>query len=179
MVKNPPAVRETQVQSLGWEDPLENRMATHSRILTWRMLWTEEPSGLQSMGLQRVGHNWATHTLRGEIGWDWGHSQTSLCSEPSCILAALHHTCKSRWLCESTQLFPSSPLRPSSSSSSLDSLCGILPLQLYTCTFALSLITNFISKSVFSWSQSSNDQPEGRNAQGTAIKPELWCKSLG
>ena len=53
-VKNPPALRETWVQSLGWEDPLEKGMATHSRILAWRIPWTEEPGGLQSMGLQRV-----------------------------------------------------------------------------------------------------------------------------
>ena len=46
-----------QVQSLGWEDPLEKGMATHSSILAWRMTWTEEPGGLQFMGLQRVGHD--------------------------------------------------------------------------------------------------------------------------
>ena len=46
-----------QVQSLGWEDPLEKGMATHSSILAWRIPWTEEPGGLQSMGLQRFGHN--------------------------------------------------------------------------------------------------------------------------
>ena len=51
-----------QVQSLGWEDSLEKEMATHSSILTWRILWTEEPGGLQSTGSQRVGHN-CTHTL--------------------------------------------------------------------------------------------------------------------
>ena len=56
-VKNLPAVQETQVQSLGWEDPLEKEMATHSSIIAWKISWTEEPSGLQSMGLQRVGHN--------------------------------------------------------------------------------------------------------------------------
>ena len=50
MVKTLPAVQETQVQSLGWEDPLEKGMATHSRILAWRMPWTEEPGWLQSMG---------------------------------------------------------------------------------------------------------------------------------
>ena len=44
-------------QSLGWEDPLEEGMATHSSILAWRIAWTEEPGGLQSMGLQRVGHD--------------------------------------------------------------------------------------------------------------------------
>ena len=56
-VKDLPAVQETWVQSLGWEDPLEKEMATHSSILAWKISWTEEPGGLQSMGLQRVGHN--------------------------------------------------------------------------------------------------------------------------
>ena len=56
-VKHPPAMLETPVQSLGWEDPLMKGMATHSSILAWRIPWTEEPSGLQSMGLQRVGHD--------------------------------------------------------------------------------------------------------------------------
>ena len=55
-VKNLPAVWEPQVLSLGWEDPLEERMATHSSILAWRIPWTEEPGGLPSMGSQRVGH---------------------------------------------------------------------------------------------------------------------------
>ena len=56
MVKNPLAMRETRVPSLGWEDPLEEEMATHSSILVWRIPWTEEPKGLQSMGSQGVGH---------------------------------------------------------------------------------------------------------------------------
>ena len=56
-VKNPPAMQETRVWSLGREDPLEEEMATHSRILAWRIPWTEEPGGLQSMGSQRVRHN--------------------------------------------------------------------------------------------------------------------------
>ena len=55
LVKNPPAVQETWVQSLGWEDPLERGKATHSSVLAWRIPWTEEPGGLQSTGLQRVG----------------------------------------------------------------------------------------------------------------------------
>ena len=55
LVKSLPAIRETQVQSLGQEDPLEKKMATHSSILAWRILWTEEPGELQSMGSQRVG----------------------------------------------------------------------------------------------------------------------------
>ena len=52
MVKNLPAMWETQVRSLGWEDPLEKEMVTHSSILAWRIPWTEEPGGLQSMGSQ-------------------------------------------------------------------------------------------------------------------------------
>ena len=56
-VKNPPAMRETWVRSLGWEDPLQEDMATHSSILAWRIPWTEEPGGLQSTGSQRVGHD--------------------------------------------------------------------------------------------------------------------------
>ena len=56
-VKNPLAMQETPVQSLGGEDPLEEGMATHSSILAWEILWTEKPCRLQSMGLQRVGHD--------------------------------------------------------------------------------------------------------------------------
>ena len=57
MVKNLPAVQETWVWSLDGEDPLEESMATHSSILAWRIPWTEEPGGLQSMVSQRVGHD--------------------------------------------------------------------------------------------------------------------------
>ena len=57
MAKNLPTMWETWVQSLGREDPLEKEMATHSRIPAWRIPWTEEPGGLHSMGLQRVGHD--------------------------------------------------------------------------------------------------------------------------
>ena len=57
MVKNPPAVWGTWFQPLGWEDPLEEGMATHSSILAWRIPWTEEPGGLQSIGLHRVRHH--------------------------------------------------------------------------------------------------------------------------
>ena len=56
-LKRLPAMRETLVQSLGQEDPLEKEMATHSSILAWRIPWMEEPGRLQSMGLQRVGHD--------------------------------------------------------------------------------------------------------------------------
>ena len=60
MVKCLPAVQETQVQSLGQEDPLEEAMATHSSILAWRIPWMEEPGELQSMVSQRVGHDLGT-----------------------------------------------------------------------------------------------------------------------
>ena len=76
MVKNLPATRETWVRSLGWEDPLEKEIATHTSILAWRIPWMEKLGGLQSMGSQRVGHNWVTsltHSLTGCLGlvhWD-------------------------------------------------------------------------------------------------------------
>ena len=57
MVKSLPAMQETQIQSLGREDPLEKDIATYSSILAWRILWTEGPGGLQSMGSKRVGHD--------------------------------------------------------------------------------------------------------------------------
>ena len=65
-IKNLPAMQKTQVQFLGREDPLEKGMATHSSILAWRIPWTEEPCRLQSMGSQRVRHNWATE-------YTWGN----------------------------------------------------------------------------------------------------------
>ena len=60
MVKHLPTMRETWVQALGWEDPLEKEMATHSRTIAWKIPWTEEPGRLQSMGSHRVRHDWAT-----------------------------------------------------------------------------------------------------------------------
>ena len=57
MIKNQPAMKETGVHSLGSEDPLEKEMATHSSTPAWKILWREEPGGLQSTGLQRVGHD--------------------------------------------------------------------------------------------------------------------------
>ena len=57
LVKNLPAVQETRVRCLGWEDPLEKEIATHSSILAWKISWTEEPGGLQSMGSQRGRHD--------------------------------------------------------------------------------------------------------------------------
>ena len=61
-------MQETRVQSLGWEDPLEKEIATHSSNLAWRIPWTEEPGWRQSMGWQRVGHDWATNTHSKVLG---------------------------------------------------------------------------------------------------------------
>ena len=61
LIKNPPALQQNQVRSLGWEDPLQEGMVTHSRILAWEIPGTEEPGGLQSMELQRVGHKLLTY----------------------------------------------------------------------------------------------------------------------
>ena len=76
-VKNLPAREEIQVQSLGREDPLEKGTNIHSNILAWRIPWTEEPGGLQSMGSQRVGHNWATEYSTQQqpspLAWHWKH----------------------------------------------------------------------------------------------------------
>ena len=63
VAKNLPSIQETWVRSLGWEDPLEKEIATHSSILAWKFPWTEEPGGLQSMGSQRVGHNLASEHI--------------------------------------------------------------------------------------------------------------------
>ena len=61
-IKHLPAMQGTWVRSLGWEDPLEEEMAAHSSILAWRIPWIEEPSGPQSIGLQRVRHHLAQYT---------------------------------------------------------------------------------------------------------------------
>ena len=74
MVKNLPLMQDTQVQSLGQEDPLETRMATHSSILVGRIPWTEEPGQLQSMVSQRVGRDWTTNFLTfDKKAWNLGH----------------------------------------------------------------------------------------------------------
>ena len=74
-VKNLPTMHETQIQSLGWEDPLEKGIATNSSIIAWRIPRTEEPGGLQSMGSWRIRHNWATkHTHKHMVGLDGDES---------------------------------------------------------------------------------------------------------
>ena len=83
MVKNPPAMQETQVQYLGQKAPLEEEMAPHSSTLAWRIPWTEEPDGLQSMGLQRVRHDWVTHFPFHPVGQQ--RRQISLSWEYNCF----------------------------------------------------------------------------------------------
>ena len=74
VVKNLPAMQETQVQSLGWEAPLEKEMATHSSILAWKILWTEEPGRLQSMESQELDMTEYTHEV-----WGPGNALYYLC----------------------------------------------------------------------------------------------------
>ena len=77
-LKNPPAMQETWVWSLHWEDPLEEGMAIHSSILTWRIPWTEEPGGLQSMGSQ--SRTWLSHEAQ-HRKWRWVTDQAGGCDE--------------------------------------------------------------------------------------------------
>ena len=76
MVKNLPAMQKTWVRSLGWKDPQEEEMAIYSSILAWKIPWTEEPGGLHSIGLHRVGHNYIAQTKEEEL-WlgHWGEVQ--------------------------------------------------------------------------------------------------------
>ena len=91
-VKNLPAVWESWVQSLGQKDPLKKGTATHSSILAWRIPWTEEPGGLQSIKSQRVGHDWVTQQQQtgpcsnatSTKGWSWG--TVSLVSPGGCVM---------------------------------------------------------------------------------------------
>ena len=102
MIKYLPAMQETRIWSLSREDPLEKGMFTHSSIPAWRILWTEEPGGVQSMELRRVGHNWVTNTA--PLLWDicfpyaaiWTSVQISLvglCDTMDCSTPSLpvHH----------------------------------------------------------------------------------------
>ena len=87
-VKNLAPMQETQVRSSGWEDPLEKRMVIHSSILAWKIPWTEEPGGLQSMVSQRVGHDWATIFVQSTChDWQQTMLQISKCSDPACLRA--------------------------------------------------------------------------------------------
>ena len=83
MVKNPPAVWKTWVLSLGQEDPLEEGMATHSSILVWRIPWIEEPGGLQSMGSERVRHEWGSKHIKQRGTWSLSLWQKWCLPKPS------------------------------------------------------------------------------------------------
>ena len=99
-VKKPPAVQETGLQSLGWEDPLAKGMATHSSILVWRILWTEEPGGLQSRGLQTVRNNWATNTRSRAAAslrhWKSRHQRTLRLGQRFATTNAVYTVCPGR-----------------------------------------------------------------------------------
>ena len=94
-------MQETPVWSLGWEDPPEKEMATHSSVLVWKIPWAEKPGGLQSMGSHRVGHDWATNTLtcfsRGQLQipsrypgfWSWVHRAVPVVLIVQCHPSAL------------------------------------------------------------------------------------------
>ena len=83
-------MQETQVQSLGWEDPLEKEGATHPSILAWDIAWTEESSALQSMGSQKVGHDWSTERV---LTHTHAHTHTHTHTHVVCILIPRTCTC--------------------------------------------------------------------------------------
>ena len=89
-IKNLLAMQEIRVRTLDWEDPLEKEMASHSIILPWRIPWTEEPKGLQFMGLQRVGHDWVTNTFI-FIHCDWKRMSVEFHHNTFNYMSILHH----------------------------------------------------------------------------------------
>ena len=98
MAKNPPAIQETWVWSLAWKDLLEKEMAIQSSILTWRIPWTQEPCALQSIGFQRVRHNWVTFTFT-FICWALHSPWCVFYSTSDCNLLKTH-----LWFCQSSVL---------------------------------------------------------------------------
>ena len=103
MVKNLPAMWETWVQSLSQEDPLEKAIVTHSCILSWRIPWTEEPGRLQSMGSQRVRHNWATNTHPQRNFCKWNSREGEVAVFLSCSFQ--RRRCLSQYLSLQLSLF--------------------------------------------------------------------------
>jgi len=92
MIKNLPVIQETQVWSLGWEDPLERGMATHTSILAWRIPWTKKPGRLQSMGSQRAWHDWANNpslSLKPKLEAGLGVGEDGLLRRPLLWLGCL------------------------------------------------------------------------------------------
>ena len=92
MVMNPPTMQETWVGSLGWKDPLEKGMATHSSTLAWRISWTEEPGRLQSMELQRVGHDWVKNSMTLQEFY-LGDTALKSCLQKLSLVAGLEKAC--------------------------------------------------------------------------------------
>ena len=114
------------VQFLGWEDPLEKEMATHSWILAWKIPWTEEPSGLQSMGSQRVGHDWATNSFTFTLSrWHRGEvSQGSSCRDKAQLSYVM-------CACSVVQLYPTL-CNPTDCSSPGSSVHGIFQQEYWS-----------------------------------------------
>ena len=135
-IENLPATRETQVQSLGREDPLEKGIATHPSTLPWRIPWTEEPGWLQFIGVQRVGHDWATNTFTDILnkccffGTIWSQLILSLCrpafpalSYPvTCTRPDTQHTLNIRWVNEWLECHSRLVLFPHSLNSKINSM---------------------------------------------------------
>ena len=159
-VKRLPAMRKTRVLSLGWEDPLEKETATHSSILAWKIPRTEEPSGLQSMGSQRVRHAWTytytqTHTHTFIYYCSVAQLCPTFCNPTDCSmpgLPVLHHLPKFAQVhvhCISDAIQPSHPLMPSSPFAfnlsqhrgffqwvgCLHQVAKVLALQLHICLY--------------------------------------------
>ena len=101
MLKNPPTMQETWVRSLGQRDPLEEGKETHSSILAWRIPWTEEPGGIQSMGLQTVRHDWVTnHSTQAPTGVSWCPPSPCVCEWVcvcKCTCECVVCVCVSEW----------------------------------------------------------------------------------
>ena len=109
VVEDLPAMWETQVQSLGREDPLEKGMEIHSSILAWEIPWTEEPGGLQSLGSQRVKHNWATNTFTFSRPWCREVSADEACTQIlglGCKLSSQVPRWSHRWVMVGAQGLP-------------------------------------------------------------------------
>ena len=148
MVKHLSTMWETQVWCLGWEDALEKEMAIHSRTIAWKIPWTEEPGRLQSMGSQRVGHDWATsltHSLT-HSNYDEGNKDNgnllqkvpcthcyTQCPQPCSRPPPFHISVGDFWaLVESLSLVGSLLLSPGSWCAQ-GSVCVLLPVVMYEC----------------------------------------------